>query len=105
MRIIANATKSILLILLAHILQKKKLNQKFLFVPAPLHAQASQAEFSNQYVCFVIKKKKFKGRWLSLGSCEKFDVEISIREAANKLEDENIKRKIGIIIIRKVLIS
>ena len=41
------------------------------------------------------KRKKFKGRWLSLGSCEKFDVEISIREAANKLEDENIKRKIG----------
>ena len=30
-----------------------------------------------------------------LGSCEKPDVKISIREAANKLEDENIKRKIG----------
>ena len=29
-----------------------------------------------------------------LASCEKFDVEISIREAANKLEDENIKRKV-----------
>ena len=41
------------------------------------------------------ERKKFKGRWLQLGSCEKFDVEISIREAADKLEDENIKRKIG----------
>ena len=38
---IANATKNILLIILAHILQKKKLNRKFLFVPASLHAQAS----------------------------------------------------------------
>ena len=55
---IANATKNILLIILAHILQKKKLNRKFLFVPAPLHAQASQVEFSSQYVCFVIKKEK-----------------------------------------------
>ena len=60
MGIIANATKSILLILLAHILQKKKLNQKFLFVPAPLHAQASQVEFSSQYVYLVIKKKKIQ---------------------------------------------
>ena len=58
MGVIANGTKYILPITLAHILQKKKLNQKFLFVPAPLHAQASQAEFSNQYVCFVIKKEK-----------------------------------------------
>ena len=47
-------------------------------------------------VCFFCKKrKKFKGRWLLLGSCAKFDFEISIREAANKLEDENIKRKKG----------
>ena len=60
MGIIANTTKSILRILLAHILQKKKLNQKFLAVPAPLHAQASQVEFSNQYVCFVRKNKKFQ---------------------------------------------
>ena len=55
---IANATKNILLIIPAHVLQKKKLNRKFHFVPVPLHAQASQVEFSNQYVCFVIKKKK-----------------------------------------------
>ena len=47
MGIIANATKNILLITLAHILQKKKLNRKFFFVPVPLHAQASQVEFSN----------------------------------------------------------
>ena len=40
-------------------------------------------------------KKKIESRWLSLASCEKFDVQISIREAANKLEDENIKRKVG----------
>ena len=58
MGIIANATRNILLIILVHILQKKKLNRKFLFVPAPLYAQASQVEFSNQYVCFVIKKNQ-----------------------------------------------
>ena len=57
MGITANATKNILLIILAHILQRN-LNRKFLFVPAPLHAQASQVEFSSQYVCFVIKKEK-----------------------------------------------
>ena len=50
--------------------------------------------FWNQYVYFAIKKK-IESRWLSLASCEKFDVQISIREAANKLEDENIKRKVG----------
>ena len=92
MGIIANALKNILLIIPVHILQKK-LNRKFLFVPAPLHAQACQVEFWNQYVCFVIKKN-VKGRWLSLCSCEKFYVEISIREAANKLDDENIQRKV-----------
>ena len=58
MGIIANATKNILPILLAHILQNKNLNRKFLFVPAPLHAQTSQVEFSNQDVCFIIKKEK-----------------------------------------------
>ena len=58
MGIIANATKNILPIILAHILQNKNLNRKFLFVSAPLHAQTSQVEFSNQYVCFVIKKEK-----------------------------------------------
>ena len=55
MGIIANALKNILLIIPVHILQKK-LNRKFLFVPAPLHAQACQVEFWNQYVYFVIKK-------------------------------------------------
>ena len=56
--IMANATKNILLIIPTHILQKKNLNRKFPFVPEPLHAQASQMELSNQYVCFVIKKEK-----------------------------------------------
>ena len=58
MVVLANATKNILLILLAHVLEKKKLNQTFLFVSAPLHAQASLVEFSNQYVRFAIKKEK-----------------------------------------------
>ena len=75
---------------------EEEVESKISSVPAPLYAEASQVGFSNQYVCFVIKnEKKIKSRWLSLGSCEKFDVEISIREAANKLENENIKRKIG----------
>ena len=56
MGIMANAIENILLIIPAHVLQKK-LNRKFLFLPASLHAQSSQVEFWNQYVCFVIKKK------------------------------------------------
>ena len=44
--------------------------------------------------------KKIKVRWFSLGRkiceiCGKFHVKISIREAADKVEDESITRKIG----------
>ena len=94
MGIIANATKNILLIS-AYITEEvveSKVSLRSSTTP-----WLSKSSGVLEPVCFFCnkKRKKFKGRWHLLGSCEEPDVKISIREAANKLEDENIKRKIG----------
>ena len=41
------------------------------------------------------ERKEIKGKWCTPGKCEQFETEINIKEAANTLNDNELKSKIG----------